>query len=745
MSKTIANTENDLDELLKKNKLLLVSELEGFIGSESIDLSNDKLPDDLQSSFDDQLNNCFGGENFLNLKINDSGANNNWFIKYNNNTYNGSVDYSVLVTMLHRIYADIKNLTNTNGGADSPQGIIKEENYFSNGFSKNYFFKDDENKKSSTDLETYGTNLNTIVANFVKNISSELYPKRASFSNGQYDIENDQGIISSEVINSTKILKINGVYFKAFKDALSGKKQKYEIKDIPDTTGTGTYQEKVYIDITETVTETTSETLADISAETLQKNKSFSTAITTIDSLLSVYCKNLKNSLTLEEAITLLKSLINLLTTVLSQLNIFYGIGISTTNTAEIYFNSGESFLEINNSTVENLTKLTNFLEYYNNAKKSNEDNFQEFIKNQIKSIDNFPTAAQTCISKNVLSLEGFFNKDYLYCLKKVLPANKMIQYEVEDKTNIFSYYLNNGIAYKEKYIYKGEVCLDKKFTTSVYEEGNQKVELLSLRDITYAMAEEYKEIVSALIDLVEENKSIISGINIEELEELDLESALKAAEALHINELVEKIPIIRKVTAAVTKGARNDILIEFNKTNNTLGEDFRVIDLFDGFANVLLKAFEELEKKVVICKSIFLRKEIDLKFKDLFNSNDTKDFTQNTSSVKNLKENAKATTLENNLKNYKSYGLNNQDEIDAKKENCYFCYKSTNNRSLLKEIDFMQEGGTKDRDFSSATSSSENGEIYKKYVEKKEQSNLYGIISNTSSLTSINNYKKLS
>lgn len=743
MSKTIANTENDLNELLKDNKLLLVSELEGFAGEQQLDLNGDNLPTDLQSSFDNQLDDYFGGKNFLNLKVDNNETNNNWFIKYNNDTYDGSADYSVLVTMLHRIYADIKNLTNTSGTTDSPQNIITEDNYFLKGFSENYFFEDDKNKKSTTNLKDYSDNLSTIAESFIKNISSELYPQRALLSNGQYDLENDQGLISSDGINSTKILKINGVYFKAFKDALSGKKQKYEIKDVADENGTSTHQEKVYIDITETVTEATLETLTDIQAETLQKNKSFSTVITTIDSLLNVYCKNLKDDLQLEETITLLKSLINLLTTVLSQLNIFYSIGVSTTNKVEIYFNS-KGFLEINNNIVENLTKLTDFLEYYNNAKKTNEDSFQTFIENQIKKIDNFPTAAQTCISKNVLSLEGFFNKDYLYCLKQVMTANKMIQYEVEDETNIFSYYLSNSVTYKERYIYKGNVYLNKKFTTDVYEKDNKKVELLSLRDITYAMAKEYKEIVSALIDLVEENKSIISGIGVEELEELDLESALKAAEVLHINELVEKIPIIRKITAAVTKGVRNDILIEFNKTNSSSEEDFRVVDLFDSFADVLLKAFNELEKKVVICKSIFLKSEIDKKFQALFNSKDIEDFEQNISGVKDLEDNAKATTLEKNLKDYKSYGLNTQDEIDAKKKNCYFCYKSTNNRSLLKEINFMKDS-SEDRDFSDATSSDENGEIYKKYVEKKEQSNLYNTISNTSSLTSIKNYKKLS
>ena len=146
------------------------------------------------------------------------------------------------------------------------------------------------------------------------------------------------------------------------------------------------------------------------------------------------------------------------------------------------------------------------------------------------------------------------------------------------------------------------------------------------------------------------------------------------------------------------------------------------------------------MEKLVFICENIFSRNSIEQRMNELYNEeNDKKN-----GNVK--KENISGGATNASGAKYFSYGMDNEAERGAKKDNgtsAYLpCYKTNKGTSLLKEVEF----NGRDEEFAKEGLSKEgHGDIYCVYVDQQQSRALAAKLDTANGTFAYETYNKLS
>ena len=380
---------------------------------------------------------------------------------------------------------------------------------------------------------------------------------------------------------------------------------------------------------------------------------------------------------------------------------------INETNRYDI--TSTEAIIESSGFKDKEVKRLNTYLEKFDTRKS--------FIK-----------AEKRCIFKNILTLIGVFSDSKI----KGIKASK--QSIIKEKGIVSGGDVFSELTKEDLIIWadSGEV-IESPLTFSTF---STKYSVISLKKILEAIVEGYNTCRNLLLELVDENKDLVGGIPTDGIEAIDIKGELKKALLSFSNE------VIGHGTTVNSDGTHQDA--DESKAASTANEDKsiepQIKDLFDTIKEKIVTGFTKMEKLVFICENIFSRNSIEQRMNELYNEeNDKKN-----GNVK--KENISGGATNASGAKYFSYGIDNEAERGAKKDNgtsAYLpCYKTNKGTSLLKEVEF----NGRDEEFAKEGLSKDgHGTIYCAYVDQQQSRALAAKLDTANGTFAYETYNKLS
>lgn len=392
--------------------------------------------------------------------------------------------------------------------------------------------------------------------------------------------------------------------------------------------------------------------------------------------------------------------------------------------------------------------KAKNFKEFINNDNRYSDDiddilkDFKENEKTRLNNyLEKFDTrksylkAVRKNLFYNVLTLVGLFSNSKIKGIKAdEKNVSKIKVYDLIPKATDKELILGKDSMPEIDATIKDEngIEIKKQLTFSV---TTSDCSVVSLKEIIEAISEGYNNCRQLLLDLVDENKGLIGGIPVDNIKAIDLKEKLKEA--------TNKFK--KNVNGYDTKLNANGCYeegVETDSANKEKSISPNLNTFFDEIKNDLVDGFVTMEKVIILCDSVFNRDSIKQRMNGLYiegiDGKEGKVKIENIDGGKNTAKNA----------DYKSYGLDNQEEQKAKNNNGVSvflpCYKDKKGNYLLKKLEFDTRGD----DYWSqkeANKPGEHGEIYKQYISQQKTRELAFKLDKASGAKTLSVYDKLS
>lgn len=389
---------------------------------------------------------------------------------------------------------------------------------------------------------------------------------------------------------------------------------------------------------------------------------------------------------------------------------------INETNRYDI--TSTEAIIESSGFKDKEVKRLNTYLEKFDTRKS--------FIK-----------AEKRCMFKNILTLIGVFSDSKI---KGIKASNQPI---IKEKGIVSGGDVFSELTKEDLVIWAdadNEKVIENPLTFSTF---SSKYSVISLKKVFEAIVEGYNTCRNLLLELVDENKDLVGGIPTDGIEAIDIKGELKKALLSFSNE------VTGHGTTVNSDGTHQDA--DESKAASTANEDKsiepQIKDLFDTIKEKIITGFTKMEKLVFICEHIFSRSSIEQRMNEFYNEENDKN-----NSNKNKKEDVKKENISGGANNasgakYFSYGMDNEAERGAKKDNdgtsaCLPCYKTNKGTSLLKEVEF----NGRDEEFAKgASDGATHGAIYRAYVDQQKSRALAAKLDTANGTFAYETYNKLS
>lgn len=387
---------------------------------------------------------------------------------------------------------------------------------------------------------------------------------------------------------------------------------------------------------------------------------------------------------------------------------------INETNRYDI--TSTEAIIENSGFKDKEVKRLNTYLEKFDTRKS--------FIK-----------AEKRCIFKNILTLIGVFSDSKI----KGIKASK--QSIIKEKGIVSGGDVFSELTKEDLIIWtdidSGEV-IENPLTFSTF---STKYSVISLKKILEAIVEGYNTCRNLLLELVDENKDLVGGIPTDGIEAIDIKGELKKALLSFSNK------VTGHGTTVNSDGTHQDA--DESKAASTANEDKsiepQIKDLFETIKEKIITGFTKMEKLVFICEHIFSRSSIEQRMNELYNEENDKNKKKSKEDVK--RENISGGAINASGAKYFSYGMDNEAERGAKKDNdgssaCLPCYKTNKGTSLLKEVEF----NSRDEEFAKGASDEvTHGAIYRAYIDQHKSRALAAKLDTANGTFAYETYNKLS
>lgn len=258
---------------------------------------------------------------------------------------------------------------------------------------------------------------------------------------------------------------------------------------------------------------------------------------------------------------------------------------------------------------------------------------------------------------------------------------------------------------------------------------------VISLKEILEAIIDGYNSCRQLLLDLVDENKDLIGGIPVDNIKAIDLKEKLKEATNVFMKSVIGHGAKLN-ADGSMSEGTEADSANEGESINPSL------TTFFDELKNDLVDGFTTMEKVVFLCEDVFNRDNIKQRMDGLYLEG--ADGAANNVKAENISGGSKSAKEAE----YKSYGLNDQEEQRAKNNNgdSVFlpCYKDKKGNYLLKKVEFDPRGDAYWSD-NKVDKSGEHGEIYIQYISQQKSREFAAKLDKANGAKTLSNYNKLS
>jgi hypothetical protein len=360
--------------------------------------------------------------------------------------------------------------------------------------------------------------------------------------------------------------------------------------------------------------------------------------------------------------------------------------------------------------------KFKDFIDNDNRYSDDIDDILKDFKEKETKRLNDylekFDTrksylkAARKNLFYNTLTLIGLFSNSKIKGIKA--DKKNIIKIKVYDSESI-----GEKLLFEETPLPETDIKITDENGTEItnpltFSVMPSNYSVVSLKEIIEAIIEGYNSCRQLLLDLVNENKDLIGGIPVDNIKAIDLKGKLK-----------EAVSNFKKNITGHGAKLNTEGSFEEGTEADSINEDKSISPSLKGFLDELkddlVEGFKIMEKVVILCESVFNRDSIKQRMDDLYLEGT--DGKNNTVRIVNISGNS---TTAKGAK-YKSYGLGNQEEQNAKSRNgdSVFlpCYRTHNGNYLLKEIEFNTRN---EEDWSNKPKPDEqHGEIYKQYINQ--------------------------